>query len=128
MKRRMWKASAAMAAVTVASTIVFAQRPPNQGPPPGIPMDSSWSQIVSATVVATMMVRILDGANSLNLMVLWRGSNATFLLAQGVDPWTIMETLGHSQISLTLSTYSHVLPSLQRESAVRMNELLVRRA
>jgi hypothetical protein len=28
-----------------------------------------------------------------------------------------METLGHSQISLTLDTYSHVLPGLQAEAA-----------
>ena len=55
-----------------------------------------------------------------------RHTAATFLLAQGVDPRTIMETLGHSQISLTLNTYSHVLPVLQKEAAVRMNELLAR--
>lgn len=54
-----------------------------------------------------------------------RHTAATFLLAQGVDPRTIMETLGHSQISLTLNTYSHVLPALQRDAAARMNELLV---
>ena len=35
-----------------------------------------------------------------------RHTAATLLLAQGVDPRTIMETLGHSQISLTLNTYS----------------------
>ena len=28
-----------------------------------------------------------------------------------------METLGHSQVSLTLDTYSHVLPSLQAQAA-----------
>jgi integrase len=49
-----------------------------------------------------------------------RHTAATFLLAQGVDPRTIMETLGHSQISLTLNTYSHVLPVLQREAARKM--------
>jgi hypothetical protein len=32
-----------------------------------------------------------------------------------------METLGHSQVSLTLNTYSHVLPALQRDAAARMN-------
>jgi len=53
-----------------------------------------------------------------------RHTAATFLLAQGVDPRTIMETLGHSQISLTLDTYSHVLPVLQRDAADRMNLLL----
>ena len=35
-----------------------------------------------------------------------------------------METLGHSQISLTLNTYSHVIPALQREAADRMEALL----
>ena len=50
-----------------------------------------------------------------------RHTAATFLLAQGVDPRTIMETLGHSQISLTLNTYSHVLPVLQREAARKMD-------
>jgi integrase len=54
-----------------------------------------------------------------------RHTAATFLLAQGVDARTIMETLGHSQISLTLNTYSHVLPSLQQDAARRMNSLLV---
>lgn len=53
-----------------------------------------------------------------------RHSCATFLLAQGVDPRTIMETLGHSQISLTLNTYSHVLPNLKRDAAKRMHDLL----
>jgi integrase len=54
-----------------------------------------------------------------------RHTAATFLLAQGVDPRTIMETLGHSQISLTLNTYAHVLPRLQREAAEQMNQLLL---
>jgi integrase len=53
-----------------------------------------------------------------------RHTAATLLLAQGVDPRTIMETLGHSQISLTMDTYSHVLPRLQREAANRMDSVL----
>jgi integrase len=36
----------------------------------------------------------------------------------------VMETLGHSQISLTMNTYSHVLPALQREAADRMEAAL----
>jgi site-specific recombinase XerD len=35
------------------------------------------------------------------------------LLAQGVNPRVVMETLGHSHVSQTLNTYSHVLPALQ---------------
>jgi len=35
-----------------------------------------------------------------------------------------METLGHSQMSLTVDTYSHVIPALQREAADRMESVL----
>jgi len=55
-----------------------------------------------------------------------RHTAATLLLAQGVDPRTIMETLGHSQISLTLNTYAHVLPALQSDAADKMDAILKR--
>ncbi len=35
-----------------------------------------------------------------------------------------METLGHSQISLTLNTYSHVIPALGRAAADQMDAVL----
>jgi integrase len=57
-----------------------------------------------------------------------RHTAATLLLAQGVDPRTIMETLGHSQISLTMNTYSHVLPTLQADAANRMDAMLASEA
>lgn len=53
-----------------------------------------------------------------------RHACASLLLAQGVAPRVVMETLGHSQISLTMNTYSHVVPALGRHAAERMNELL----
>ena len=53
-----------------------------------------------------------------------RHACASLLLAQGVAPRVVMETLGHSQISLTLNTYSHVIPALGREAANRMDEML----
>ena len=53
-----------------------------------------------------------------------RHTTATLLLTQGVHPRVVMATLGHSQISLTLDTYSHVLPGLQAEAANRMQEAL----
>lgn len=55
-----------------------------------------------------------------------RHSCATLLLAQGVNPRVVMETLGHSQVSLTLNTYSHVLPSLQRDAAARMDAVFAK--
>jgi integrase len=52
-----------------------------------------------------------------------RHTCASLLLAQNLHPRIVMETLGHSQISLTMNTYSHVAPALQREAAERMNSL-----
>jgi integrase len=53
-----------------------------------------------------------------------RHAHASLLLAAGVHPKVVQERLGHSQVSVTLDTYSHVAPSLQREAAVRIDELL----
>ncbi len=53
-----------------------------------------------------------------------RHTCASLLLAQGVHPRVVMEILGHSQIGLTMNTYSHVIPELQREAAGRMDALL----
>lgn len=53
-----------------------------------------------------------------------RHACASLLLAQGVNSRVVMEVLGHSQITLTLNTYSHVLPSLQLEAAAKMDSLL----
>jgi integrase len=52
-----------------------------------------------------------------------RHSTASLMLAQNVHPRIVMETLGDSQISLTMNSYSHVAPQLQREAANRMNAL-----
>ena len=52
-----------------------------------------------------------------------RHTAATLLLAEGINPKIVQERLGHSQISLTLDTYSHVLPTMQREAASRLDKL-----
>ena len=41
-----------------------------------------------------------------------RHTAVTLLLAQGADPRIIMETLGHSQITLTLNTHADVMPGV----------------
>jgi integrase len=52
-----------------------------------------------------------------------RHTCATMLMAQGVAPKVVMETLGHSQVNLTLGTYSHVSLGLQGTAATKMDEL-----
>ena len=53
-----------------------------------------------------------------------RHTAATLLLQQGVPARVAMQILGHSQISLTLGTYSHVVPELARDAASRMDAAL----
>jgi integrase len=53
-----------------------------------------------------------------------RHSAATLLLSMGTHPKVVQELLGHSQISLTLDTYSHVLPGLQGEAVGKLDALL----
>lgn len=45
-----------------------------------------------------------------------RHSHATQLLKQGVHPKIVSERLGHSNIGITLDTYSHVLPGMQEDA------------
>jgi len=52
-----------------------------------------------------------------------RHSCASLLMAQGVHPRVVMEILGHSTITLTMNTYSHVLPSAQRDAAALLDNL-----
>jgi integrase len=53
-----------------------------------------------------------------------RHATATLLLIQGTPMRVVMALLGHSQISLTMDLYSHVLPELRREAADRMEAIL----
>lgn len=42
-----------------------------------------------------------------------RHTHATLLLVQGVNPKIVSERLGHSTVTMTLDTYSHLLPDMQ---------------
>lgn len=52
---------------------------------------------------------------------------ASFLLAEGVPARVVMEILGHSTVNLTLNTYSHVVPELQRSATDKLGALLAAR-
>lgn len=53
-----------------------------------------------------------------------RHFHATLLLQAGTNPKIVQERLGHSSVMLTLDTYSHVMPSLQEEVALKVEEQL----
>jgi integrase len=44
-----------------------------------------------------------------------RHTHATLALAAGVHPKVVQERLGHANIAITLDTYSHAVPALERE-------------
>ena len=53
-----------------------------------------------------------------------RHTSASLMLATGAHPKVVQERLGHSTIAITMDTYSHVMPGLQRESADKLDGVL----
>lgn len=53
-----------------------------------------------------------------------RHTHATLLLKAGEHPRKVQERLGHSSISETLDTYSHVTPNMQKETAKKFDNIM----
>jgi len=53
-----------------------------------------------------------------------RHTCATLLLSEGVNAKVVSEMLGHASITITLNTYSHVLPDMQDSAADAMEAAL----
>lgn len=53
-----------------------------------------------------------------------RHSNATALIQAGISPKVVQQRLGHADISITLNTYTHVLPSMDIEAANAIDNLI----
>jgi integrase len=53
-----------------------------------------------------------------------RHTCATLMLYAGVRPKVVQELLGHASVTITLDTYSHVVPDMQGEAAGKMNSML----
>jgi len=52
-----------------------------------------------------------------------RHTYATRLFELGENPKTVQELLGHSNISITLDTYTHVLDEMKEKAVSKLNEL-----
>ncbi len=46
------------------------------------------------------------------------------MLEQGENPKVVQEVLGHSRITHTMDTYSHVSPNIQKEAFGRLGKRL----
>ena len=54
-----------------------------------------------------------------------RHTHASLMLKQGVHPKIVQERLGHALIQITIDTYSHVAPSLQRAAAAKFDDIML---
>ena len=52
-----------------------------------------------------------------------RHLHASYLLRQNIHPKVVQERLGHSSIALTLDVYSHIIPTLQKAAAEKINDI-----
>ena len=52
-----------------------------------------------------------------------RHTHATLLLIDGINPKIVAERLEHSSVVLTLDTYSHVIPTMQKETAEKLERM-----
>jgi integrase len=57
-----------------------------------------------------------------------RHSAATLLLSLGIHPKVVQELLGHTQISITMDVYSHVLPDMQQDAMRQLDAALIKQA
>lgn len=53
-----------------------------------------------------------------------RHTHATLLLLAEVNPKIVAERLGHSKVSVTLDTYSHVLPNMQQGVVHKLSDVM----
>jgi integrase len=53
-----------------------------------------------------------------------RHSHASLMLKAGTHPKIVQERLGHSSVTITLDTYSHIVPGLQEAAAESFDKLL----
>lgn len=66
------------------------------------------------------------GQNGLPMIRLYdlRHTAATLALSAGVPPKVVAEQLGHASAAFTLDVYSHLLPHMQEEAAIKVEQIL----
>ena len=57
-----------------------------------------------------------------------RHSNATALIQAGVNPRVVQQRLGHSDVNITLNTYTHVLPEMDIDAAEKLDAIMLKKA
>ncbi|MFJ7229795.1 tyrosine-type recombinase/integrase [Streptomyces tendae] len=98
---------------------------PMQGQPDGLVFTTQTGRVIDPRGLNRMLTILCRDANVRRVRVHdLRHTCASLLLSRGVDARTIMETLGHSTITMTLDTYAHVMDTTLRAAAERMDDAL----
>lgn len=98
---------------------------PTAGQPDGLIFTTQTGRVIDPRSLNRMLTILCRDANVRRVRVHdLRHTCASLLLASGVDARTIMETLGHSTITMTLDTYAHVMDTTLRAAAERMDDAL----
>ena len=73
-------------------------------------------------IMTTSFKKILKRANlpDMTFHAATRHTAVTLLFDKGTPPKLVQELLGHATISITLDTYSHVLPGMGDQTAAAM--------
>jgi len=53
-----------------------------------------------------------------------RHTNATAMIQAGVSPKVVQHRLGHADVSITLNTYTHVLPCMDQDAADKIDDAI----
>ena len=83
-------------------------------PPPTVPLSKEFPKLVKAHRLPHLTFHGL------------RHAHATLALTAGINPKIVSERLGHSSVAVTMDIYSHVLPGMQEEAALAVENLLGR--
>ena len=79
-------------------------------------MTQKWSKFIKAHNLPRICLHDL------------RHSNAIALIQAGVNPRVVQQRLGHSDVNITLNTYTHVLPEMDIEAAEKLDAVILKRA
>ncbi len=86
---------------------------------------TATGDVLADSTVRTTFNRILRAAELPRIRIHdLRHTAATLMLKAGVNPKIVSDRLGHSSISITLDTYSHVMPDMQRDGAEALARMI----
>ena len=53
-----------------------------------------------------------------------RHTHATLLIQAGISPKVVQQRLGHSDVTITLNTYTHVMPDMAQDAADKLDNII----